>query len=157
MLEAQGTDADFSCTRTLHCSPETFWPVWTDVIAWPKWDTPLLRAQLIGTFAQGASGELVDRSGRSSRFTLTECTPLAAYAYTVRLPGGSLHVCRFITSSTTTPLALSFQHHVRFTGLLAPLWARVLGRSFRRVLPEVMDHLVHLVETGTPVSNGADV
>lgn len=157
MLEAPGTDAVFSCTRMVCCSPETFWPVWTDVAGWPEWDTPLLRARLIGTFVQGASGELVDRSGRTSRFTLTECIPLAAYAYTVRLPGGSLQVRRSITSTTTTPLALSFRHHVRFSGPLAPLWARVLGRSFRRILPEVMDHLVHLVETGTPVSNGADV
>lgn len=155
MSEAQGTNAEFSCTRTVRCSPEIFWPVWTDVAAWPRWDTPLLRAKLTGAFVHGASGELVDQSQRTSQFTLTECTPLKSYAYTVRLPGSSLQVRRFITS--ITPSALDFQHHVRFTGPLAPLWAQVLGRSFRRVLPEVMDNLVHFVETGTPVFNGADV
>ncbi|PNY79832.1 SRPBCC family protein [Deinococcus koreensis] len=157
MSELRDTDADFSCTRTIGCAPASLWAVWTDVARWPAWDTPLLEARLSGAFVQGAVGELLDRSRRTSRFTLTECVPQTSYAYTVRLPGGALQVRRAITSTSTTPLSLSFRHHVRFTGPLGRLWARALGRSFRQVLPEVMDNLVRLVETGEPVSNGGHV
>lgn len=156
--EPHDTDADFSCTRTIRCAPESLWPVWTDVARWPQWDTPLLEARLSGPFVQGASGELVDRRRRTSRFTLTECVPLTSYAYTVRLPGGALQVRRALTCTSTTPLALSVRHQVRFAGPLGPLWARVLGRGFRQALPGVMDNLVRLVEplpeTAEPVSNG---
>ncbi|WP_168733658.1 SRPBCC family protein [Deinococcus sp. Arct2-2] len=157
MAEVYGTDRAFSCTRTVHCSPEVFWPIWTDVPGWPRWDTPLLRAQLTGAFVLGASGQLVDRNQRTSRFTLTECRPLMSYAYTVRLPGAALQVRRVITSTTSTPSSLNFQHQVRFTGPLGFLWARVLGRSFRQILPEVMNQLVQLVETAAQVSNKSDV
>ncbi|GHF45401.1 uncharacterized protein YndB with AHSA1/START domain [Deinococcus metalli] len=144
MTRDRAATGGFEHTVTVRATPAELWTVWTDVAAWPTWDTPLVEALLGGPFRAGTTGRLTDRSGRTSRFTITEVDGPRAYTFETALPLARLVVRRAITAER--PGSLDMTHHVHFTGALAALWARLLGPAFRSQLPGVMESLRRRVE-----------
>lgn len=144
---AEGTDADFRHVESTAAAPEAVWALWTDVSSWPEWDTELEAATLDGPMQLGATGTLVPKRGFKSKFEITVWEPPMAYAFTTKLPGGSLTVHRrFLDTGEQT----TFEHHVTFEGKSGARWAKRLGPTFRRQLPPVMVGLARLAEaTGT--------
>lgn len=53
-------------------APGAVWRCWTDLSTWGDWDRGLTSASLDGAFMVGAVGELVDISGRRSRFEVQQ-------------------------------------------------------------------------------------
>lgn len=144
--QAAGTPGEFAHTTTIRATRDALWQVWTDVAGWPRWDTPLKQATLGDEpMHLGSAGTLTDQGGRSSRFTVTEWVPMESYAFQTVLPGAALTVRRFVVAEHAGG-RLELTHHVQFSGPLRWLWATLLGRTFRRQLPPVMDHLKYLVE-----------
>ena len=78
-------------------------------------------------------------------FEVTSFEEGASYTIANPLPlRGRLTVARTITGIGPT----TFGHHVRFEGFGGRLLAPLLGRQFRRLLPEAMDRLAHVAERG---------
>ena len=117
-------------------APKKIWQRWTEVETWHEWDTEIKQASLQDNFKLGARGSLVPKTGPRSSFTVTELTPQKRYTFVTNLPLCKLHVKRYLSEDGGT-----FTHEVRFTGLLAPLFGRLLGERFQKVLPEVMENL----------------
>lgn len=107
-----------------------------------EWDRGLTSARLEGPFVVGARGEIVDRSGRTSTFVVVEVEQGEHATYEVRLPAARLVLRRSLTGHRSRRL----RHEVTFGGPLAPVWAVVLGRGFRRQLPPTLDALVTAAE-----------
>jgi hypothetical protein len=103
------------------------WHRWTTPATWGSWDHGLRSATLDGAFHVGATGRLVDLSGRSSRFTVRTVEPGRVCVVDVPLPSAVLRLTR------TSDAGLA-RHEVAFAGPAAPLLALVLGARFRRLL-----------------------
>ncbi len=145
-MSIRGNPRNFSYTLPTQSDRDTFWEVWTDVAAWPSWDSPLAKAYLIDKIGLGAKGELTTKTGQSSTFTISEFEPHESYAFTTRLPGASLVVRRYFTSVGDE---LLFTHNVSFEGALAVVFAQLLGRGFMRDLPPAMENLRRTAEKGS--------
>ncbi len=92
------------------------------------------RCQHRPTFTKGAKGTIIPNSGPKTSFTVTEMEPGVTYTFVTKLPVARLQIRRdFVDGPDTT-----FRHSVWFDGALAPLWAALLGRGFRRQLPSSM-------------------
>ncbi len=136
---AAGTPRRFAHTVVTDASPEALWRVWTDIAAWPTWDTELASAALDGSFEDGARGRLVPLRGPSARFEIAGVEPGRAYTLVTALPLGQLRVRRSWTAADAGRIA--FTHEVSFHGLGGGLLAGRLGPRFRRALPDVMERL----------------
>lgn len=138
----------FSHTIQTTASAEVIWQLWTDVEKWPEWDSELKSAALEGPFTLGAVGRLSPKRGASSRFVISQLTDSdqpkqRSYTLTVSLPLCRLRIKRFFACAEE---GLYFTHEVSFEGFSAVLFRFLLGKQFRRVLPEVMQSLKVIAE-----------
>jgi hypothetical protein len=135
----------FKHTLATVASPGVIWQLWTNVDRWAEWDTELRSASLIGEFRLGAVGQLIPRRGVASSFEITQFQIGQSYTLTIALPLCQLQIQRYLS---TTPDGLNyFTHEAGFRGLLAWVFALLLGRRFRQVLPQVMENLKHIAES----------
>lgn len=139
---AEGTNRHFQHTVETPASPEVIWQHWTDVDTWPSWDTEVEQVVLEGEIGLGVRGVLT-ADGRDSRLEITAWEPMVSYAFTTRLPLGSLVVTRTLEP---TESGTRFTHDVAFRGFGGWLLAPLLGKRFRRALPQVMGELAALAE-----------
>lgn len=144
-MRAEGTNRSFYHTRSTSAPQDVIWRAWMDVARWKDWDGGLSDAEIAGPMLLGAEGTIFDRSGRRVPFEVIAHEPNRSYAIASPLPlGGRLAVERTLVGTEPT----TFRHHVRFEGLGGWLLAPVLGRQFRRLLPEAMDRLASVCEGG---------
>lgn len=136
MIQIDGGSRRFGATGSTTRQSEV-WRLWTTPATWADWDRGLASAHLEGPFQAGARGELVDLSGRTSEFVVDEVLTMRRCRYHVVLPGARLVLDRTLDS----PLGV-VRHDVAFHGALAPVWALVLGRGFRRQLPPTLEALL---------------
>lgn len=140
-LIAKGSSRNFHHEETTAAASSDIWDVWMNVGAWQSWDMGLAAAE--GSVARlGATGVVIDKSGRRSPFEVIEYDHGQAYAFSTRLPGGTLVLRRSIVGSHPT----RFVHHVRFTGIGGCVLSRFLGPGFRRDLPPTMAALARRAE-----------
>ena len=137
-LAAQQSNKHFSHTLQTTARPETIWRIWIDVPNWKNWDDGLREAQLNGSFEVGTKGTLIPDKGQKAKFQITALVPGQSYTFKTKLPLGALHVRRTLKIEGGNTL---FTHEVWFTGLTKGIFARVLGRKYRAILPSVMDKI----------------
>ena len=150
MPEVSGNPRNFTCTLPTQVDRATFWKVWTDVEAWPTWDSPLAEASL-EAWQLGAKGKLKTKSGQSSRFVVSELEPQSSYAFVTQLPGASLVVRRYFSEVKGQ---LHFTHNISFDGPLSVIFAQLLGRGFMRDLPAIMEALERVARSHVSLAKG---
>lgn len=143
-----GTMTAFGAT-TSTTRPDRVWQLWTEPASWGDWDRGLSSASLEGPFEPGARGRLHDTSGRASPFVVEEVDGGRRCRVRVRLPAASLVLERSLLPSYAHSETL-VRHDVRFAGPLGPVFAVLLGRRFRRLLPPTLDALVRRAEGTGP-------
>ena len=113
-------------------SPETVFALWADAPSWPDWDPGLERAALEGPFADGSEGRLKAHGAPPTTIVLSDVRPARAFTATARLP-----LCRLVFEHVVEPVGdgCRVRHAIRFEGVLAPLFRRLLGATFERDLP----------------------
>ena len=141
-VPAAGTPLRFHHTHETTAPPEAVWRLWTHVPTWKEWDGGLDDARIEGDdLARGKSG-LVVAGGREIPFHVSEHMEGEASEIVTALPLARLVVRRTFASREPT----RFRHDVHFEGVLAPFFALLLGRRFRRILPRTMASLAELAE-----------
>ena len=139
----------FSHTLKTSAPPERIWEIWTDVAHWSKWDSELLDSSLQGPFVLGAVGQITPRNGRVSTFKISQLSPGKSYTFTIGLPLCSLNIYRYLSSQSDIT---HFTHEVSFQGAFAFVFGLLLGCQFRAILPNVMENVKQIAETGFEVS-----
>jgi Polyketide cyclase / dehydrase and lipid transport len=134
----------FSHTLRTNAPSEKIWQIWTDVAHWAAWDSELRDARLEGMFGLGAVGQITPKTGRISKFTISQFSPGQSYTFTVKLPLASLNVYRYLSNY---PDGVYFTHEVSFRGILGFVFGLLLGRQFRSVLPSVMENVNRIAES----------
>jgi hypothetical protein len=134
----------FSHTLKTAATPERIWAIWIDVENWSQWDTELIDAELDGAFVLGAIGRLKPKTGRVSKFEISQFNPGKSYTFTLGLPLCSLQIHRYLSDRVD---GTYFTHEVSFQGLLGWLFGLLLGRKFQSVLPSVMANVARIAES----------
>lgn len=140
---AQSSNYQFSHTDSTTAPGAAIWAIWTDVPNWKVWDSGLKDAEITGDFVVGATGKLIPQKGPVSAFKITAIVPDSSYTLETKIPLGRLIVKRTLTVKNGKTF---FTHDVRFTGPLKRLFGRLLGKSFRAMLPGVLTTIRQLAE-----------
>ena len=121
-------------------SRERVWALWTDISGWPEWNPGVVRAELDGPMAEGATGSVRGAGGPASKLTVVEIDPER----------------RLVTEASERLMRLRFEyeladaeddqlritHRVRMSGLATPLMRRTVGPRLERWIPVALEALV---------------
>jgi hypothetical protein len=130
-------------------SPESIWPLYRDVPAWPRWDQGLEWVTLDGPFAAGSTGSLKVPGQDPLPFTILDVRPLEGFSDETYIPGLAIRFDHSLerTSSGKTRIT----HRVSITGPDAAEAGPHLGPQITADVPEAMESLAGLaLQTGTP-------
>lgn len=121
----------------------SIWALWVDVPNWKNWDIGLKDASFSEQFKAGNQGIIVSLEGRKAKFKVVEYIEGESYTYKTKLPLGSLFVKRYLKTENNVT---TFTHEVWFKGLTSGIFAKALGKDFRKMLPEVLLNIKNIVE-----------
>lgn len=128
---------DFANSITINASKETIFAHYADVASWPVWDKEV-KAVTLGGLEVGSTGSLQPRSGPRAMITISELTPNTSFTVTSKLPLCKMQFGHELTSMGETTKAT---HSVDFSGPLAFLFRRLIGREIEKKLPTTLQGL----------------
>ncbi len=138
---------NFEASTQINAPIATVFSLYADVPGWPTWDSDVKQATLDGPFVSGARGVIFPNGGPKSEIVFTEVVKNKNFVAQCKLP---LCVMRFEhelvegQSGTT-----SATHRVIFSGLLAPVFGRLIGSGMRKTLPHALAGLKRAAESTT--------
>ncbi len=133
----------FEHTETTSATPPQLWARYAEPTTWPEWDHEIAAVRVQGPVAVGTRGRLKPVKGPGVSFTFTEVSAGVGFTDVSRLPLARLTLAHHIEPMTT---GSRFTHRVTITGPLAPLFARVIGKTIAASLPTAMRALARLAE-----------
>ncbi len=133
----------FSFTVAVKAPIDKVWQTLLDVQNWHHWDTELLEAAITGGFKLGSKGTLKPKKGPILKFYISEISPNQSYTFNTIMPIGELVIKRSLTAENDL---VYFTDDIAFTGFLKGIFGFMLGKQFKKVLPEVMNNFKKLAE-----------
>jgi hypothetical protein len=137
------TSMDFQHSVNIAAKPEDIFNLYANVDGWPKWDPEVLESGISGAFATGAVGYIKPKGGPKSKIEFMEVKPNHSFTVQCKLP---LCVMTFGHELASRGSTTTVTHRVTFTGLLAPLFGRLIGTGIQRTLPASLEGLKHAAE-----------
>lgn len=128
----------------INADAATVFDVLTNVSEWSVWDPETESASLDGDFVVGATGTIKPKGAPNTKIKLTEVTENESFTVECSLPLSKMH---FIHTLSPTSNGVSFKHSLEFSGLLAPIFARLMGKSISKTLPGSVQGLKNHIET----------
>lgn len=111
--------------RTTH-APSRIFARWADPTGWPDWDDEVRAVWFEGPAVVGARGRMKPENGPATTMRISAVDDGRLLTNTSRLPGALLTFEHIVAPA---PAGSDVQVEVRLTGLLSPLWRRVLAKS----------------------------
>ena len=134
----------FSFTIHLNATNSNIWQTLIDVKNWHQWDTELIEANIEGVFEKGAKGTMKPKTGPKLKFYISELIPNQSYTINTIMPVGELVIKRSLEEINKE---INFTDDIEFTGFLKYIFGFMLGRQFRKVLPNVMNNFKRIAES----------
>jgi len=128
-------------------SPQSIWPLYADVPAWPRWDQGLEWVTLDGPFTAGTTGSLKVPDQDPLAFKLVEVRPLQGFSDETYIPG--LVITFDHTLAPTASGRTRITHRVTITGSAAERVAPDLGPQITADVPQAMESLARLALQAT--------
>ena len=130
-------------------SPESIWPLYTDVPAWPRWDQGLEWVTLTGPFAAGSTGSLKVPGQDPLPFKVLEVRPMEGFSDETYIPGLAIRFDHSLERMAAGKTRIT--HRVIITGPAADDLGSDLGPQITADVPEAMASLAHLAQqSGAP-------
>ena len=128
----------------IKATPEAVFSLYEDVLNWSAWDPEVKTSSISGQFTSGASGKLKPKSGPESKIVIESVIPNKSFLAKSNLP-----LCKMSFDHEILPIknGVKVVHRVIFTGLLSPLFGRLIGTQIKNGLPNTMQGLKHAAET----------
>lgn len=123
--------------------------LYQDIAAWPVWDAETVAVSLPGLF-RGASGWLQPRQGPRAKIRVADVVPGRSFTVEGRLPLCRMHFGHELEARDDCTIAV---HWVRFTGPLAFLFRRLIGRGIDKTLPDTLAGLKRVSEEKNKSTN----
>lgn len=128
---------------TVNASPDEVFAVYENVADWPEWDADVMSSQLDGPFEVGTTGKLKPKQGPESKIQLTEVTRGKSFTVECKLPLCKMH---FVHEMIPTGQNTEVSNRIIFTGLLAPVFSRIIGKEIKDTLPSSLKGLKNQLE-----------
>ncbi len=124
--------------------PAAVMACYRDVAAWSEWDPDTREASIDGPFVVGTRGRLRPAKGYAVTMRLVE---VAGHGFTV---DAFAPLCTMHFEHVLLPIAdgTRVTHRIAFSGLLAPVFARVVGGQAKKGLPVTLARLKQRLESG---------
>lgn len=125
-------------------SPSIIWKIWEDVSNWNTWDHGIEFSTIKGPFEAGTTGTLKPKGGPLLQTKLTQVEPLQMFVDEAKLLLTRIIVSHALTESKGKTL---ITNRIEMRGLLAPLFAFLIGRDMKKNLPQEMLAMVRKAES----------
>lgn len=122
-------------------TPEQIWAMWQDAASWPCWDSELEWVRLEGEFIVGTVGRMKPTSGPEVKFLLSDIVPLRSFSDVAQLPLTRLAFEHEYISPQGKDETAQICHSVTMSGLLAPVFGRLIGGKIKTHLRQAMQEL----------------
>ncbi len=139
------TAKQFEESTQINASVDKVFALYADVANWPAWDPDLKAASLQGKFVSGAVGEVVPHSGPKSALHFVEVARNQHVRMQCKLPLGVMHF-DYELQPQADGKSTRVIHRTRFSGLLSPLWFRLIGSGMKKSLPAALAGLKRQAE-----------
>ena len=123
-------------------SAEDVWAVWTNPAEWPG--DVIVTAKIDGPFAVGAKITMRVKGHPPLKLTVTRAEAPKLWTGVARAPGLTETIDHLIEPTDSGTL---LTQRTVFTGPLAPIAARILGRTVRKTFQATTAHFARLAET----------
>jgi carbon monoxide dehydrogenase subunit G len=128
----------------IQATPDKIFPFYENVSSWSSWDPDVQSSSIDGEFIAGAKGRLKPVKGPEAEIEFTEITKNQSFTTISKLP---LCTMSFVHELVPSGEATEVSHKVVFSGLLSPLFGRLIGTGIRKGLPATMQGLRNAVES----------
>jgi hypothetical protein len=130
-------------------SPESIWPLYSDVPGWPRWDQGLEWVTLSGSFAAGSTGSLKVPGQDPLPFKVLDVRPREGFSDETYIPGLAIRFDHLLELTATGKTRIT--HRVIITGAAAEELGPQLGLQITSDVPEAVESLARLaLQSGTP-------
>ncbi|MBS3904956.1 MAG: SRPBCC family protein [Simkania sp.] len=119
------------------------WHIWQDVKHWNTWDHGIEFSTSDGPFVVGTTGTLKPKGGPLVHIQLTCVEPMKKFVDEAKLPCTRIIVTHSLTESKGKTYVT---HRIEMKGLLAYLFAFLIGRDMKKNLPQEMLAMVKQAE-----------
>lgn len=133
----------FEQSINISAEPTKVFSEYTKVSEWPIWDPETEAASIEGEFVTGAVGTIKPKGAPESKIQLIEVTNNESFTVECKLPLCKMH---FIHLMTPTESGTKLINQIEFTGLLSPLFGRLIGKAINKGLPDSLKSLKHHIE-----------
>lgn len=132
-----------SSTIVIERPCQAVFAVYEDVNSWAQWDPDVEAVGVNGPFEVGTTGWLKPVGAPRTKTTLTEVQ--APYGFTVE---STLPLCTMSFRHILEPVkeGTAVTHTVEFSGLLAPVFSRLIGAKIERGIDGTLSGLKAYVE-----------
>jgi Polyketide cyclase / dehydrase and lipid transport len=129
---------NFQHSVSIAAKPADIFNLYANVDGWSKWDPEVIESSINGTFTSGAVGMIKPKGASKSKIELIEVKPNVGFKIQCKLPLCIMTFGHELVSEGSTTTAT---HRVTFTGLLAPLFGRLIGTGIKLTLPTSLQGL----------------
>ncbi|MEA2636267.1 MAG: hypothetical protein QOH92_3034 [Chloroflexota bacterium] len=123
-------------------TPESIWPLYSDVPAWPRWDQGLEWVTLSAPFAAGSTGSLKVPGQDPLPFTILKVRPWEGFSDETYVPGLAIRFDHALVLTAAGKTRIT--HRVVITGPAAEDVGPELGPQITADVPEAMESLARL-------------
>ncbi|MFZ0565929.1 MAG: SRPBCC family protein [Chlamydiales bacterium] len=131
-------------TVTTIASPTAVWQLLQDVANWSTWDHGIEFSSIDGPFEIGTSGTLKPKGRPHIQIKLTCVELMKKFTAESKLPFTRIIVSHFLRE-VGEKTEVTYQ--IEMKGLLAFLFAYLIGRTMKKNLPQEMEAMVKKVES----------
>ncbi|MDF3130812.1 SRPBCC family protein [Kiritimatiellaeota bacterium B1221] len=133
----------FKHSIIVHSDPATIFSVYQKVSEWPLWDPETESSSIDGDFVEGTVGKIKPKGAPASKMVLSEVSPDKSFTVACGLPLCKMY---FIHELKKVDQGTEVINGVDFTGLLAPLFVRFIGREINETIPGALKGIKAYVE-----------
>ena len=137
---------NFQQSITINAPIHTIFEQYKQVEHWHLWDENVQSASLHGIFKTGTSGTLNPVQGPRATFELSEVTSNQSFTTKTKLP---FCILTFEHTLSEAEHGIHVTHHVYFTGALTFIFAKLIGSSIKKDLPQALLGLKRICEKPT--------
>ena len=134
---------NFEESISISATPTNVFSVYTQVSEWPKWDLETEASALDGEFKVGSEGKIKPKGAPVSKIKLTEVTENESFTVECNLPFCKMHFVHLLQADGDNTKVIN---RLNFSGFLAPLFSRLLGKSISKTIPQSLAGLKRYIE-----------
>ena len=135
---------NFEQSTVVAATPEKIFSTYAAVSKWPEWDLEVDSASLNGPFTLGSTGKIKPKGAPESKIELVELTENKSFTIECNLPLCKMHfVHELVAQGNGTT---SVVNKLTFSGLLAPVFGRLIGKGIAKSMPSTLGGLKKYVE-----------